>query len=1215
MHWQFTPDVIPWLVTAALLLIGMVLAWGLIRFRQLDKEALVREQDYSRLLLDSASVLVVGLDTEGHVTLFNRMAETVTGYTPKDLEGKNWFEVLVPRDRYPQVWEEFTRLQAGGVPAEFENPILTTTGEERIIAWRNSVLRDGDTILGIISFGIDVTERRQVEKALERRATQVALLSDVGSKIAVVLALQSVLDRTAHLVQESFGYHHVALFTVDHERDELVMRARAGKFANLYPPDHRIRLGQGMVGWAGSHGERLLANDVRVAPHYINLYPDVIPTQSELCVPIQVGEENVGVLDVQSPNLNAFDENDVTMLETLANQVAVAIENARLYEAAQRELAERKRAEAELRTQKQLFENLVSMARATAERPTLEATLHNALDVSVTLTGAEQGDLFLTDASGAITSRVLVSDLVPEQRQAILERVMDQGLAGWVVRHHQAALIADTSLDDRWLKLPDRPVNMRSALSVPILSGPTLLGVLTLTHSQPGHFTAEHLQLMQAASDQMALAVRNAQIFDEQRRMADRQMTLYQIIRQISGQLDPDAVARAAAEAIAQFAGWPHVAIVLPDKDELHWVSRAASGLLTTTIGLTLPLNQGIIGRAIRTTQTQLVPDVNADPDYAAGHPDIRSELAVPLQHGKRILGVLNLESDHLAAFDADDVLLAESLADALALALDNARLYAETRQRAADLSALYAISRATSQSLALDEVLVQTLSSAIALFGFDAGLIGLVDLDARSDEESTSLRPVAHRGLSPTQSELIRQGGLVGTLCAYVFNQRESMVIGDLDQEQPVSIRTMSDRLTSYGWRAYAGVPLLRQKQALGVLCLFSRKPRTASAYDVALLTTIGHQVTTAVENARLFQSTLYDRGRLQALIKSIRDGALLIGMDGRILVVNAPALLLLALPGQPEDWLGWRTRDALRVLHIHAPKVVRALLEEMRRAKNGDEPPGEGEFELSPRAIHWLSLPVMVGTTRLGRLLLLRDVTDERAVERLREDMTDTMVHDLRNPLSSIYSALIFLKEDAAQVLSGDQREILEIGLDSSQRMLGLVNNILDVSRLESGRMPLNRTPAVMGILIAETLRAQAPLAADKGLRLESDVPPTLPPAWVDAELIGRVLQNLAGNAIKFTPAGGVIRLEVKSGESGGRSVLLVSVSDNGPGIPDEIRSRLFQRFVTGRQQGRGSGLGLAFCKVAVEAHGEHIWVESAPGQGTTFTFSLPISSQPAA
>jgi PAS domain S-box-containing protein len=1215
MHWQYTSDIAIPLLAMAILLLGVALAWSLVRFRQLDKKAFVQGRDYSRLFLDSASVLAVGLDTEGHVTLFNRTAETITGYTQKDLEGKNWFEVLVPRDRYPQVWEEFTRLQASGVPDEFENPILTATGEERIIAWRNSILREGGAITGTLSFGIDVTERRRGEKALERRASQATLLSDIGSKIGGVLELQSVLDRAAHLVQESFGYHHVALFTVDRERGELVMTAKAGRFTDLYPPDHRIRLGQGMVGWVGNHGERLLANDVRAEPRYINLYPDVIPTRSELCMPIRVGEENAGVLDVQSPALNAFDENDVMVLETLANQVAVAIANARLYESAQRELAERKRAEAELRAQKQLFENLVSVARATAERLTLQATLHNALDVSVSLTGAEQGDLFLMDASGAVTSRVLVSDRAPERRQVIFERVMERGLAGWVARHRQAALIADTSLDDRWLELPDQPVSMRSALSVPILSGPAVLGVLTLTFSQPGHFTTEHLHLMQAASDQMALAVRNAQIFDEQRRMADRQMTLYQIIREVSRQLDPDAVARSAAEAIAQFAGWPHVAIVLPDQDQQHWVTRAGTGILSTAIGLTFPLNQGTIGRTIRTTQTQLVPDVSADPDCAAGHPDIRSELAIPLRHSKRLLGVLDLESDHLAAFDADDVLLAESLADAVALALDNARLHAETRQRAADLSALYAISRATSQSLALDEVLVQALSSAMALFGFDAGLVSLVDLDARHDDEkSTSLHLVAHRGLPPAQLDLLWHGGLKGTLCAYALNQHESMVIGDLDQEQSAPIRAMTDKLTAYGWRAYAGIPLLRQKEALGVLCLFARKPRTASAYDLALLTTIGHQVTTAVENARLFQSTLYDRSRLQALIKSTRDGVLLIGMEGGILVVNAPALRLLGLPGQSEDWLGWRIKDALRVLHIHAPKVVRALLEEMRRAKNGDEPPGEGEFEISPRVIHWHSLPVMAGTTPLGRLLLLRDVTDERAVERLREDMTGTMVHDLRNPLSAISSALTFLNEDAADSLSSDQREILQIGLDSSQRMLELVNSILDVSRLESGRMPLNRAKVEMDHLIAEMLRAQSPLAVSKGLSLESDAPPTLPPAWVDAELIGRVLQNLVGNAIKFTPSGGVIRLGVKSDASSGHAMLLVSVCDNGPGIPDEIKGRLFQRFVSGRQQEHGSGLGLAFCKVAVEAHGGRIWVESAPGQGTTFTFSLPICLQPA-
>jgi PAS domain S-box-containing protein len=160
-----------------------------------------------------------------------------------------------------------------------------------------------------------------------------ALLSDIGGKIAAVSDLEGVLERAARLVQESFGYHHVGLFTLDREQGELVMRAKAGDFVDLYPPNHRLKLDQGMVGWVGRSCQSLLANDVDAESRYVNLYPDVVPTRSELCVPILVGGDVVGVLDIQSPQIDAFDENDVTALETLASQIAVAIEGARLYEA------------------------------------------------------------------------------------------------------------------------------------------------------------------------------------------------------------------------------------------------------------------------------------------------------------------------------------------------------------------------------------------------------------------------------------------------------------------------------------------------------------------------------------------------------------------------------------------------------------------------------------------------------------------------------------------------------------------------------------------------------------------------------------------------------------------------------------------------------------------------------------------------------------------
>jgi len=1344
MSWQQTFAII-----SLLLGVAALMGWALYLSRQRERAlqqsiserqrvqaALVAERDYSQLLLNTANVMIVGLDAQGQVTIFNKRAEQITGYSRAQLEGKNWFEALSPRERYPQVWKEFAQLTTAGVPDTFENPLLTADGQERIIAWRNNVLRQGDRTLGTISFGLDVTEQRQTQKALvaseqryrtvveklgegisvvdaqlrfvfanaaaekafglsplngqdlgqfippdqratlqeqtarrrqgetstyeleivrpdgarrrllvtaspqggadaqfagtlavfrdvtemrqtelqlQRQAAQLEILSEVGSQIASTLELADVLERAAQLVHRHFGYHHVALFTLDQARSELLMRAKAGQMAHLYPPGHRLRLGKGMVGWVGQSGERLLANNVHAEPRYINLYPDLVPTQSELCVPLRAGTDTVGVLDVQSPQLDAFDQNDVRVLQTLADQIAIAIANARLYEAVQRELAERQVVEVELRSQKQLFENLVAVARATAERPTLESTLQNALDVAARLTGAEHGNLLLVDETGAVTYGIFLGGKTWSARREASVQAMDRGLAGWVARYRQAALVADTALDKRWVSLADTPQLVRSALSLPLLGGPVLLGVLTLTHPEVGHYSHEHLQLMQAAADQMALAVRNAQMFEAQRRTAERELTLNQVLGAVSGQLDPAAVSRAAVEAIDRFAGWPHAAIALPDKARQHWQVRAAGGIYAAITDREFSVNQGIVGRAIRTAQTQNISDVLTDPDYIQGENAIRSELAVPIRRGRRVLGILNIESDERDAFSRDDVLLAEALADAVALALENASLYAETRQRAADLSALYAISRATGQSLALDEVFAQTLSSAIALFGFEAGMICLVE-DVRSADSPQPhlLRLAADRGLPPAHADRLRQGP-DDHLSRHVYERRETIVIGDVTQEQPFAVRQIAAELAEMDWRACAAIPLVHEgeRRALGTLTLFSRRPHLASPYDLALLTTVGSQVTTAVENARLFQSTLYERSRLQALIKASRDGVVLIGMDGRVLVVNAQAVEFMRLPGQPEDWLATSIMDVLRVLHIYAPSVVRAMLPEIRRIRKGDEPPSEGELQVLSRTLHWLSLPVLAMSTPLGRLLVLRDVTAERQVERLRDDMTHTMVHDLRNPLSSIYSALVYLEDDATQALDPDQRELLRIASDSSQRMLNLVNGILDVSRLESGRMPLNRTRVQVRELATNTLHIQAPLAAEKKLQLDNSVPNDLPPVWADPNLVGRVLQNLIGNAIKFTPVNGTVRVTARTGESGDKTQVYISVSDSGPGIPEQIRGRLFQRFVTGPQAEHGSGLGLAFCKVAVEAHGGQITIDSAPGLGATFTFGLPVNA----
>jgi PAS domain S-box-containing protein len=586
-----------------------------------------------------------------------------------------------------------------------------------------------------------------------------------------------------------------------------------------------------------------------------------------------------------------------------------------------RDITQRKQVEADLRAQEQLFEHLVAVARATAERPMLADTLQNALDIAMALTGATDGNLILLDSVGQITHNILPSSLAsPAERENQVAFIMDKGLAGWVAEHHEAALIVDTLADERRLTLPDARSHFRSALSAPILSGPTLMGVLTLAHTQPGHFSQQHLRLIKAASDEITLAVRNAEMFEEQRHMAERQITLYQVLRTVSGLPDSNQVAQLAVDAIVRFAGWSQAALIIPSEDNTQWVIRAASGYLAPALGMARPIEQGIVGRALRTGRTQVVPDVRADPDYVAGHERTRSEVIVPLQRSNHTLGALSLNSDRVAGFDSDDLVLAESLADAIALALDSARLYEQMQQRAADMSALYAITRTTSRSLAIEEVLEQALSSALSLLGFNAGLIALVESEGSGQRHvsSDNLRLAAARGLPAELVEHFQRGGLQDTLTAYVYQSRESLVIQDSQREMSPEIARFADHLLGHGYRAFAGIPLLHQGQALGAMSLVAREPRSSSVYDTALLGTLGQQIAGAVANAKLFQATLAGRSRLQALINASRDGILLLGMDGRILILNAPALKLLRLPGEAPEWLGRELKDVLALLRV---------------------------------------------------------------------------------------------------------------------------------------------------------------------------------------------------------------------------------------------------------------------------------------------------------
>ncbi len=261
-----------------------------------------------------------------------------------------------------------------------------------------------------------------------------------------------------------------------------------------------------------------------------------------------------------------------------------------------------------------------------------------------------------------------------------------------------------------------------------------------------------------------------------------------------------------------------------------------------------------------------------------------------------------------------------------------------------------------------------------------------------------------------------------------------------------------------------------------------------------------------------------------------------------------------------------------------------------------------------------HVFPVEVSLGFAETQHSLLVMafiiDTSRQREVEQLRDVMIHTMVHDLRNPLGAIYTALEFLMADIQAILDDSQKAIIEIASNNARKMLALIKNILDVSELESKQLPLQLSTFQLNDLVAETITSLESLAVKKALHVQNEVGGSLPAVHADAELVGRVLQNLIGNAIKFTPEEGLIRVTAAR-EEGNNPKIRVSVSNTGPGIPVELQNRLFRKFITGRHKERGHGLGLAFCKLAIEAHSEHIEVHSTPGEGATFSFTLPVAA----
>ncbi len=544
-----------------------------------------------------------------------------------------------------------------------------------------------------------------------------------------------------------------------------------------------------------------------------------------------------------------------------------------------------------------------------------------------------------------------------------------------------------------------------------------------------------------------------------------------------------------------------------------------------------------------------------------------------------------------------------------------------ETLQRInAALDALNATTTGLLNRLDTQGLLSEILQRAAVLMKTPHGFLFVVEPEA----QELVLRVGIGRYAEYVGYRLKRGQGMAGL----VWKTGEPIVVSDYSQWE--------HRQPGFEWaRAQVCLPLRVDLEIVGVIGLVHLDPaRQFGPAEIELLNRFGQMASLALANANLYEETRHElterrraEQRLQetlaeieraqtkarAILDAATDSMLLLAPNQTILSVNR-SFCKNFFGDDPRQVVGKTLADYQDTIHrvFDRPDEFYRLIE--TTLADTLQTSTHHLIQVAPerRELELVSTPVRTSQNEyLGHLYVFHDITKEREIDRMRNEFVSMVSHELRTPLTSIKGYVDLLQSNQVGTLNDTQREFLNIVKTNTDRLVKLINDLLDLSRIEAGRIELHRQALDLSRLIRLVTETMHPQLHAKQQELILDIPPDLPSVWGDHDRVIQILTNLVSNAHKYTPAAGKITIAAHTASD---NWVRVDVTDTGIGLSEEDQTHLFSRFFRAQNRATqdipGTGLGLAITRSLVELHGGKVWVESTPGQGSTFSFTLPIA-----
>ncbi|MBN1812552.1 MAG: GAF domain-containing protein [Anaerolineae bacterium] len=528
--------------------------------------------------------------------------------------------------------------------------------------------------------------------------------------------------------------------------------------------------------------------------------------------------------------------------------------------------------------------------------------------------------------------------------------------------------------------------------------------------------------------------------------------------------------------------------------------------------------------------------------------------------------------------------------AEGQAQELEN-RQIAAMQKRLRELTFLHETSRILAATLDLDGVLRSLMAQVRDYFQVDATSVALLDEEAGELVFRVAVGEAAEK---VTGLRLSSDLGVVG----WVARSGEPLLVPKTRADGRFYAGV--DESTGFETRVILAVPIKAQDRTIGVIEALNPTDGAFNGDAQRLLLSVADLAAVAIQNAELYERARQAERRYESLFNEGSDPVMVLDLDGKILDINRRTVEAF---GRPRDQvIGEMLSDLLEIPSKACQEAIRQVLE-------GHSPVSEVKLQSGEdvRTLETHMVKIDYGG-REAIQWLGHDVSERVALEKVRGDLTHMIVHDLRNPLGSIMGSLqlihtAFVERDETLPIT----KLLSVAMRSGQKLYLLIDSLLDLGRLEAGETELSKTSVDVGALVQEAAEQIQPFALSRRQDLSTRVAAEVDEVLADRDLILRVLTNLLDNAVKFTHRNGHITLRAERVED----EVLFTVADDGIGILPEYRQRIFERFtrLENADGVKGTGLGLAFCKLAVEAHRGRIWVESEVDQGSQFKFTLPL------